>query len=342
MFEVRARGFCEAPFEDCVELATVSRPADQSGYATIKVNASSVNPSDVDTVEAGGCTFGCGADVAGTVVSCPGCSRLQVGDEVWTLASHAYAEYALSEEASVSLRPQSISFTDAGSIPQVGVTSLMCLKRTSPASPPGTPMPFCEFSCSPWAKDNVTVVITAGSGGTGSLGIQLAKAWGAAHIVTASTGDGIALCYALGATLVVDYMAEDLFAQLPADSVDYVYDNYGEAGTADKAMSSLRSGGVYLLLPHSECFVTGAQAPPCLAANPKPGVAQYNYVTGPDYAAYTGPSLDELRALFDARSLVPLIDAVYPVTDIAAAFNRSAGNGEGGTSTHYGKIAVVM
>jgi len=33
---------------------------------------------------------------------------------------------------------------------------------------------------------------------------------------------------------------------------------------------------------------------------------------------------------------------VYPLADIAAAFNRSAGNGAGGTSSHYGKIAVAM
>jgi alcohol dehydrogenase len=340
MLEVRARGFCEAPFDDCVSLTSVDVYAEKTGYALIQVNSSSVNPSDVDSVEGGACSLGCGADVAGTIVSCPGCERLQEGDEVWTLASKTYAEFVSTPEANVGVRPSAISFTDAGTIPQVGVTSYMSLKRTDPGSPPGTTMPPGK----PWAnKENVTVVITAGSGGTGFIGIQLAKTWGAVNIITTSTGDGIAFCESLGATQVFDYMVEDVFDALPADSVDYVYDNYGAEGTADKAMNALRTGGVYLLLPHSECFVTGSQSPPCLSANPKEGVAQYNYVTGPDYAAYTLQGLDELKDLFDAGSISPRIDKVFPMSDIAAAFNYSAGEGEGGvTSGHYGKIAVVM
>jgi NADPH:quinone reductase-like Zn-dependent oxidoreductase len=121
--------------------------------------------------------------------------------------------------------------------------------------------------------------------------------------------------------------------------VDYVYDNYGEEGTADLAMRTIRSGGVYILLPHSECFVTASQEPPCLAANPKPGVSQYNYSPETKYAAM---GLDEMAGMFDAGQLAPRIDSVYTMDNIAAAFNRSSGNGAGGTSSHYGKIAVEM
>ena len=71
---------------------------------------------------------------------------------------------------------------------------------------------------------------------------------------------------------------------LPDDSVDVVYDNYGAEGTADKAMPKLRSGGVYLLMPHGECYSKRTQGPPCFSAHPKPGVTQVNYVTAPDYA----------------------------------------------------------
>jgi hypothetical protein len=66
--------------------------AGASGQVLIKMNGSSVNPSDVDTVEYGGCMTGCGADLSGTVVACQGCNRLKVGDEVWGLSSPAYAE----------------------------------------------------------------------------------------------------------------------------------------------------------------------------------------------------------------------------------------------------------
>ena len=200
MAEVRARGFCEAPFDGCVNIVAVSLPADKKGYEVIKVNASSVNPSDVDSVEGGACTLGCGSDVSGTVISCPGCGTFKEGDEVWSCwtGSKAFAEYAQAPEEKLSLRPQSISFTEAASIPQAGLTSYITLKRTSPTAPPGADL----TPGNPWAKSNITVVITAGSGGTGFIGIQLAKAWGATNIITASTGEGIDFCYDLGATLV--------------------------------------------------------------------------------------------------------------------------------------------
>ena len=52
------------------------------------------------------------------------------------------------------------------------------------------------------------------------------------------------------------------------------YDNYGAEGTADKAMRTIRAGGVYLMMPHGECFVKKTQGPPCLSANPKDGTVE--------------------------------------------------------------------
>ena len=37
------------------------------------------------------------------------------------------------------------------------------------------------------------------------MGVQLAKVLGAAHVITAATGDGIALAKSLGAEAVADY-----------------------------------------------------------------------------------------------------------------------------------------
>ena len=65
---------------------------------------SSVNPSDRDTIESGGCMLGCGADVAGEVVECNACTRLKIGDKVWTGAEKAYSEYAVSAEHMTGLR----------------------------------------------------------------------------------------------------------------------------------------------------------------------------------------------------------------------------------------------
>ena len=94
---------------------------------------------------------------------------------------------------------------------------------------------------------SAAVVITSGTGGTGFIGVQLAKAFGAGSIITSTSGAAnIALAKSLGATQVFDYKVQDIFdgGALPDNSVDVVYDNYGAKGTADKAMPKIKPGGV--------------------------------------------------------------------------------------------------
>ena len=56
-------------------------------------------------------------------------------------------------------------------------------------------------------------------------------------ITSTSGADDIAFAKELGADVVVDYkVQDDIFEKLADDSVDIVFDNYGEKGTADKAM----------------------------------------------------------------------------------------------------------
>lgn len=339
MRSARAGLSCSKPFTTCVKIVQVDVPSPKSGQALIKLSSSSINPSDVDEVEMDGCLFGCGNDMAGTVVSCNGCSRLKKGDHVWGFANPSFADFVTAPEDDVALRPSNVPKEQAGTIPEVGLTSLFSLKRTNAL--PGTPMP----AGSPWAnRTNVTVVITAGSGGTGFIGIEIAKVYGATNIVTSTTGEAsIAFVKSLGATRVIDYKVEDIFAALPDDSVDFVYDNYGADNTADKAMRTLRKGGTYLMMPHGECYVSKKQAPPCISAHPKPGVRQVNYITSVDFQAHALDGLKELTSLFEENKLTAHVAISYELNDIALALNYSAGGGEGGVNNnHFGKIAVVM
>jgi NADPH:quinone reductase-like Zn-dependent oxidoreductase len=188
-------------------------------------------------------------------------------------AHPSFADYVAVSEHQISLRPSASTLTahQAGTIPEVGITSLFSLKRTN--SLPNASLPLG----SPWAtRKNVTVVVTAGSGGTGFIGIQIAKAYGATHIITSTTGAAaIAFVTSLGATQVIDYNVADLFDSLPDDSVDFVYDNYAEEGTADKALRTIRSGGTYLMMPHGECYAKQTQGPPCLSSRAKAGTCRW-------------------------------------------------------------------
>jgi len=110
MHAVRTDGACGAPF-DCVKIATVPRPIPMPGHALIRVNSTSVNPSDVDRVESGSCEHTtCGADVSGTVIACPACTTFRQGDAVWTMTERgAYCDYIVSGEGRLSLKPPTMS-----------------------------------------------------------------------------------------------------------------------------------------------------------------------------------------------------------------------------------------
>merc|ERR1712135_277888 len=109
----------------------------------------------------------------------------------------------------------------------------------------GTSLQRLQKTGAPWAS-KPTVVVTSGQGGTGFIGIQLAKALGAGTVITAATGDGISYVKGLGADVVVDYREQDIF------------DTLGN-GTADKALRTVRSGGTYILLPGGDGGVLSNQ-----------------------------------------------------------------------------------
>ena len=103
MLAVRVANFtpCVKPaFQQCLETSTVKVPKPLPLEALVRVNVSSVNPSDVDIAEGRvvGKLFGTlGVDFGGVVVAKGWlCSNLEVGDAVWGMTVGAYAEYAIA------------------------------------------------------------------------------------------------------------------------------------------------------------------------------------------------------------------------------------------------------
>ena len=152
-------------------------PKPSASQVLIKVTASSVNPVDWKIVESGKGSLAflmhfphtLGFDVAGTVAAVgKSCKRLKVGDKVWADLGKtwplrggelgAYAEYAVADEAQVGIKPPSITDGEAASLPLVALTSYQALVKTG--APHG----------GPWGNQNLTVMVTSGSGGTGHVG----------------------------------------------------------------------------------------------------------------------------------------------------------------------------
>ena len=305
-------------------------PKLSTGEILIKVEASSVNPVDWKILEANaglglGFPHTLGFDVAGTVAALgPGATgRLAVGDRVWAdLGKNwlfrgpgelgAWAEYAAADETQVGLMPANTSFADAGALPLVSLTDLQALRKTG----------------APWkaaAGGAFTVVITSGSGGTGVSAIQMAVAYGATRVVTATTPDNFALLKSLGATDVVDYRTSSVFDVVANNSVQVVYDNYGAPGTADAAMPSLDpNGGVFIFLPGKG----GA-----LSKHPKQGVKQINFGLC-DSSHYA--DMDALKVLVEGGHLRAHIQQSFALEDAVEAMRTSFGG------KVVGKLSIDM
>lgn len=136
-----------------------------------------------------------GSDLAGVVVEVGNkVTRFKVGDEVFAstfdLGRGSLAEYAAVPEFAAAMKPANLSFTEAASIPMVGLTSWQALGIRAQTRP------------------GHKVFIPAGSGGIGTFAIQLAKQLGATVGTTTST-DNIEWVRALGADEVVDYKKQN-------------------------------------------------------------------------------------------------------------------------------------
>jgi len=185
----------------------------------VRANASSVNPVDWKILECGDgggggggggeppATGGSGGvtgealptsfpsptgwDLAGTVVAVgPGCTRLQPGDRVWAdLAPTfgAYAQFVVANESQLGLAPASIPLADAATLPLVGMTTLASYGVTDPRGVPAAT----------WRAKPATLVL-GGTGGCGSVGIQLANALGASAVF--ATGSNVSYMRELGGT----------------------------------------------------------------------------------------------------------------------------------------------
>lgn len=315
---------CATPDFSCIVTENVTTPKPMIGEVLIRVASSAVDP---DMIRMLACPkknetwcktapkppYTLGNDMAGTVVATGLGSGFKVGDRVWSLGTGGYAEYAVAVGAISAEVPAGLDLTVAGTMPIDAMTDLGAFQTAG----------------APWKAKNFTVLIVAGTGGTGYMAVQLAKALGATRVVTAASGDGIPFAKSLGADVVVDYKKGSVFDAVPDRSVDVVLDNHLVAGNADRAMQKLKApGGVFVCLND----LIG-----CKSKNPPAGVKQFAYHLGLPFKS----KLELIAKFVTAGTMRGVVQVKYGLNDFKTALQAEAPGGSSITGHIHSKIAIL-
>ena len=218
---------------DLLQLVEVSEPQINENEVLVQIHASSVNQLD-GKLKSGEFKMLLpykfplilGHDVAGIITKTgSNVKKIKVGDEVFARPSDfkigTFAEYIAVNENDVALKPTNLSMEEAASIPLVALTVWQAF--------------FEKANLQKGQK----VFIQAGSGGVGTIAIQLAKHLGA-FVATTTSADNFELVKSLGADVVIDYKTQD-FETILKD-YDLVLNSQDEK-TLLKSLNILKSGG---------------------------------------------------------------------------------------------------
>ena len=263
-----------------LQIDEVADPIALPGQVVVRNLATSLNP--IDPVRASGVMrqifptefpWTPGGDVSGVVESLgEGVTGFQIGDPVFgfNMAGGAYAEKIAVDAAAIVLRPAALSAEQAAGVAVVSQTATQALELAEIAA-------------------GKTILIHGGSGGVGTLAIQLAHKAGATVIATAQQEQGEALLR-LGADRVIDHSRERFEEVL--EPVDIILDLVGR-DTLARSYALVKRGGV---------LVTANQ-PPDPQQCEAHGIRGFMVQT-----RITPKGLNDFAAKVNAGSIVPVID----------------------------------
>lgn len=274
-------------------LADVERPRPGRGQVLVKVEAAGVNPVDWKIRGGAGARMGLtlpirlGSEISGTVHELgAGVDTFNAGDAVYGIVDcGGFADYVLAPAADLAHKPANLDFIAAAAIPLGALTAWQAM-----------------FDLGRLTAGQ-RIFITNGSGGVGSMAVQLAKAAGAHVTAMSSTRNG-AFLRSLGADAVIDYTAGPFEAAV--SEMDIVFDTVG-GETFKRAFATVKSGGV---------MVTSV-------AFPRDEAGRYGVTVERVQCKANATQLTAIRELVEAGKLAAHTATVLPLADIGAALTLS-------------------
>ena len=229
---------------DRIRVGDRPRPEPKPGEILVRVGAAAFNPIDL-YLRAGSVAmplpmpYILGTDFAGTVEAVgDGVARFAAGDRVWGSnqgllgRQGVAAEYAAVDAELAYPTPEGVPDAEAAARALVGITAHLGLFQHG------------------GLRAGEAVYVPGGSGGVGSMVVQMAKAAGARVATSAGGPDRAALCRDLGADLALDYKADDIAARLrefAPGGIDVWYETQREPNL-EVAVPLLARGGRLILI----------------------------------------------------------------------------------------------
>lgn len=315
--------------EDKLQLVEVSEPVVKENDVLIQVHSASINQLDAK-LKSGEFKLLLpykfplilGHDVAGVVTKVGSkVNKFKVGDEVFARPADyrigTFAEYISVNESDVALKPKNISMEEAASIPLVALTVWQAFVEKAKL------------------KKGQKVFIQAGSGGVGTIAIQLAKHCGAT-VATTTSPDNFDLVKSLGSDVVIDYKTQD-FETILKD-YDLVLNSQDEK-TLEKSLRILKSGGKVISIsgPPDAGFAKEIglswfmkTAIFFLSRKARSQAKKLNVDYSFLFMQANGKQLSEVGNLIETGVIRPVVDRVFPFEQINEALSYvSSGRAKG-------------
>ncbi|MGW5848963.1 NADP-dependent oxidoreductase [Streptomyces sp. NPDC055254] len=276
----------------------------------VRVHAASVNPldfkirhGDFKAILPYRLPLALGNDLAGVVVEVGAdVTRFAVGDEVYARPDKdrigTFTELIAVHQNDLAPKPVTLTMEEAASLPLVALTSWQALVERAQVQP------------------GQKVLIHAGSGGVGTIALQLARHLGA-HVATTASAASAGLVKELGADVVVDYRTQDFEEVL--DGYDVVLDTLG-GETLEKSLRVLKPGGKVISIagPPDANFARelGAnlvlqQAMNAMSWKTRRHAKHQGVTYSFLFMKAAGDQLRELTRLVDAGEIRPVVDRVF-------------------------------
>jgi NADPH2:quinone reductase len=319
---------------EVIRVGEVPRPVPKESEILVKVLAASINPIDT-YIRSGAAPMPLpkpsaitGTDFAGVVESVGPCvATFKPGDRVWGSnqgllgRQGTCAEFVCTDQKWAYPTPATVSDEQAAACALVGITAHLGL--------------FARAKLT----QRETVFVNGGTGGVGSMVVQMAKAAGARVICTVGSEEKVRLATELGADRTINYKTDDIAARVKEATggagIDVWYETL-PPGDFDRTIELMAPRGRIVvmagraarpILPNGPFYVKGLSLV---------GFAMFN-MTADEQRVCAG----DMNRWMGEGKLRSLIGARFPLAKTAEAHQLQEENTLKKAGTLAGKIVIL-